>query len=541
MSEQAPDPRPEPNQRLVLGALLALMFLLGCVPMSDFDVWSHLRTGQLILERREIPRIDLFTYTNMDRLWINLYWFFQVVLSLLYRAGGVTTLVLFKAVCGVGVVALSLAARRNDTRAWPAVLAWLPGVVLLSGRLSERPELFSLLCLGGFLAVLAHAGERPWLLWLLPAIQIVWVNSHGFFVLGPLVLAAYVAEWVHDRLRPPTTTVPRPTGKLLALAGAAVLLACVASPYGPGVLRLPIEQFGKLGSSGIYRANISELRTVTDFIRLGALGNPYLLANFALVLLGAASFIVLGRCGRLPIFRILLYLGGTYTGWQATRNSSLLALLVGTVVCWNFDDWLGRRKAPATRSSSKRSRSRAVTPPRRLYPNTVPLVAIAGLAVATLSGGLYAWGGEGRTIGLGERKDWFAHEACEFLNRPNLPERIVAFNLGQAAVCIAHTAPGRRQFMDPRLEVNRQETFERYLQAMRKLLYDQPGWELALGINYARPDELPAIVLERALLGKAAENLHRDPRWRLVHIDPVAVVFVATAVAEARGLAPAKP
>jgi uncharacterized membrane protein len=28
----------------------------------------------------------------------------------------------------------------------------------------------------------------------MPAIQVLWVNCHRFFVLGPMVLAAYVAE-----------------------------------------------------------------------------------------------------------------------------------------------------------------------------------------------------------------------------------------------------------------------------------------------------------------------------------------------------------
>ncbi len=172
----------------VLLSLLALTFLLGCFPMADFDVWWHLRTGQLILERGAVPHTDWFTYTNATRPWIDIYWLFQVGLALLYRMGGATALVLLKAACGTAVVALSLVARRRGDKTWPIVIAWLPGVVMFTGRLCERPELFSLLFLAGFLTVLGRAGERPRWLWLLPAIQILWVNCHGFFVLGPMVL-----------------------------------------------------------------------------------------------------------------------------------------------------------------------------------------------------------------------------------------------------------------------------------------------------------------------------------------------------------------
>ena len=175
-------------------------------------------------------------------------------------------------------------------------------------------------------------------------------------------------------------------------------------------------------------------------------------------------------------------------------------------------------------------------PKRSLDP--VLLIAIVIMGIATASGGLYAWAGEGRTVGFGERKQWYAHDACAFLARPDLPERIAAFNLSQAAVCIAHTAPAHKQFMDPRLELNSQETFERYLAGIRKLWRGQPDWEAPLGIDYARPDEVPAILIERGGLGRAADVLAKDLRWRRVYADAVAVVFVTTGFAEAHGLAP---
>ena len=194
--------RPEPWRRALLASLPALAFLLGCFPVADFDVWWHLRTGQLILETHTVPRLDLFTYTNATRPWIDVYWLYQVGLALLYRAGGASALVLLKATAGAGIVALSMLGRRPGHRAWPWALAWLPGVLMVSGRLSERPEAASLLLLTATLVLLARAARAPRGLWLLPILQVVWVNCHGFFVLGPLVLLAYGTEWVVERLRP---------------------------------------------------------------------------------------------------------------------------------------------------------------------------------------------------------------------------------------------------------------------------------------------------------------------------------------------------
>ena len=61
-------------------------------------------------------------------------------------------------------------------------------------RFDPRPEIFSLVFLAGFLAVLWRAERRPALAWALPPIQALWVNSHGLFILGPIVLSFYLAD-----------------------------------------------------------------------------------------------------------------------------------------------------------------------------------------------------------------------------------------------------------------------------------------------------------------------------------------------------------
>jgi hypothetical protein len=552
MATTSATPQPAPWGRALLASLPALAFLLSCFPMADFDVWWHLRTGQLILETRAVPRFDLFTYTNATRPWIDVYWLYQIGLALLYRAGGASALVLLKATAGAEIVGLSMLGRRPGHRAWPLALAWLPGMLMVSGRLSERPEAASLVLLTAYLVLLARAPRAPRGLWLLPILQVLWVNCHGFFVLGPLVLLAYATEWAVERLRPsvvPTDlSADRPPARTFVAVSLLSVLACLISPYGAKAVTLPIEQFHKLGSTaGIYRATIGELKTTGDFIAIAGVWNPYLLACFATFLLGLVSFVVCARRAQVRLFRGLIFTAGAYLAWQATRNNALFGVIAVLVTTWNLDDALAAR-SPADPAPAKKSRRRAPagkvsrTSTVRHWPgpDAVLLVAVGALALATVSGALYAWSGEGRRVGLGERPRWFAHDACAFLARPDLPERIAAFNISQAAVCIAHSAPRHKQFMDPRLEVNTQETFERYLTAIRRLWQNDISWENALGIDYGRPDEIPAILIERGPLGRAAEILSHDPRWRCVFADQLATVFVTTRFAEQHHL-PAVP
>ena len=74
------------------------------------------------------------------------------------------------------------------------VLAWLPALLLLGGRMYIRPETLSLLYLSVFLAILFRWDRFPALTWLLPLVQVAWVNSHGLFILGPVVLVFALAD-----------------------------------------------------------------------------------------------------------------------------------------------------------------------------------------------------------------------------------------------------------------------------------------------------------------------------------------------------------
>lgn len=508
----------------MLVALLGLALLFGCFPMSDFDVWWHLRTARLIVESHAVPQVDVLTYTNAGRPWIDLYWFFQLVLGGLYKLGGASALVLMKAIGGALVVYLAWLSRRRGGRHWPLLLVWLPALLVVSGRLCERPELFSLIYLAAYFAVLANAPDRPRMLWLLPLLQGLWVNSHGFFVLGPLVLAAYFVDWLVDGLHPRKLPVPRPPLKVAALASSAALLACLVGPYGVHAVDLPLQQFHKLGDGGLYRLNVGELKNIGDFIAQSGWSNPYLLGLFLLTGLGIASFVLSARKSRPSVFRVLLFVAGAYLGWQATRNSALFSLIAATVALWNLDDAFPQSIQPA----AKAPRSRRKNAPKKtdLDSPAGALFAITAMTLWLLSGSLYAWAGEGRTIGFGERPHWYAHEACSFLAQPGMPAHVVAFNLGQAGVCAYHLAATQTQFIDPRLEVNRAETFERYLDSIRKLWRDQPGWELPLGIDYTKPDEIPAILIDHGVFERAIETLAKDPRWQQVHSDDVAAVFV---------------
>jgi tetratricopeptide (TPR) repeat protein len=294
-------------QLLADGALLLLMLavagLLGCQELFDGDVWWHLRAGQWIWANHKVPALDPFTFASADRLWIDLHWLFQVSLAAAFTADGVRGMILMTAVVSMVTLGVGLTARRRGWPSWVVAACWLPAVAALSARLVPRPELFTYLAIALYLAVLVRTDDHPALAWVLPAVQIFWVNAHALFVLGPAILVVYlIADLASARLRP--ASVRNRSSRLdrrrwwLHVGGAtiAVGLSCLANPYGLRGTLFPIELFPKITWwGGPYKALVVEFLDLREYIRrqgLPALGSLYTRTECFLLWAVPLSFLV---------------------------------------------------------------------------------------------------------------------------------------------------------------------------------------------------------------------------------------------------------
>lgn len=546
--------------RALLGGLLLLVFLLGLFPAWDFDFWWHLRTGQLIWQNGAVPRADWFTYTAPDAPWIDLQWLFELALAGLYALGGVSLVTVVKALCGALTVALPLGLARPRTLPGAvAVLLWIGPAIVLTGRLYERPEAPTLFFLAAFLAVAHAAADRPRLLWALPAIELVWVNTHGLFVLGPAVLAMLWVDRGLAALRPTSSswTIGPGGADRAAYAPRALLgptlatgAACLANPYFLRGALFPLELFRKIGGDdGFYRRAIGELQGIGDFLfKHGPFASPYLALFLLAAVLAVVSFGLTLAKGRVSVFRLLLFAAFFWLGWQAKRNSGLFALVTATVTLWNAGDAFALFRAPGKRSATSRATSAPAAsraPVSSLAPVSSPAlrgaaaVALAITAIGVVNGSFYDVAGEGRTFGLGERADWFPHEAARFMARPGMPDRALCFELGAAAVYLFHNGPARKVFIDPRLEVAPRPVFERFLAMMRGAAAGDPAWTDGLGTS--DPVQWPALLVARGRTSAMLRGLLSDARWRPVYADAAGVVFLPVAKADALKLPAVRP
>jgi tetratricopeptide (TPR) repeat protein len=264
--------------RLIDGALIVLVvaatFLLGCQELFDSDVWWHVRAGQWIWANGRVPALDPFTFASADRPWIDLHWLFQLMLAGAHRLGGVAGMILLASSICAKVILVGLTAR---DRRWPMaviVACWLPALGAMSARFDPRPEIISLLATAVFLAVLFRTDRTPALAWSLPLVQVIWVNSHGLFVLGPIILGAFLIDQIAGAIRRRRTranTANSPGRRWwLHVGGAAlaVVAACLVNPYGWRGAIFPFELFPKITAwGGSYKSYVDEFMDLRTFVQ----------------------------------------------------------------------------------------------------------------------------------------------------------------------------------------------------------------------------------------------------------------------------------
>ncbi len=248
-------PRPERatrGDRTLLVFLLAVLAIASSLsPIRNYDYWWHLKTGALIVETRDVPRADPFSFTAAGVPWVDHEWLFQVAAHLGHRALGPAALVLAKAI-SVLLLSLLMAAhvRREGHREAGTAILTAAALIGASFRLDVRPELCSLIGLPFvvWLALLARDRGRHRFLFLVPVIVGLWSNLHPGAILAPAILAlGSAATFLHERFAaPPPGDGPAAFGRVrfaprLALTAAAAALAAAANPYGFRIYEVPVH------------------------------------------------------------------------------------------------------------------------------------------------------------------------------------------------------------------------------------------------------------------------------------------------------------
>lgn len=284
-----PDTRP-----LVPGwgaVLWVFVFVLTLFPVRGYDVWWHLKTGEIIFANGALPTHDLYSFAAAGAPWALHEWLAQVILYGIHSLVGFPGLLVLRAACKAVVVLLVyVLLRRRGVGVMAGLLLALFASFFI--RSSIRPYLFSYVI---FMAMILLI-DRRWAKgpgWgtvvAMVLLSALWANLHGAFVAGIALLGLLVV----GRAIPCMVVRLHAGGEGRAiggwlLVGVLMTVAALANPYGWHALVYP---FAHQARDPLFFESITEFQplvffpvsTDTLFILL-----PFLLGG--LLLAGAVRF-----------------------------------------------------------------------------------------------------------------------------------------------------------------------------------------------------------------------------------------------------------
>ena len=151
----------------------------------DSDAGWHIRTGELILKTRELPRVDPFSFTKAGQPWFAWEWAADVAMGAIHRAAGLRGVAIFYAVAIAAGVWMWF--RLHWAMGGNFLVACAMAPLLLSTcniHWLARPHVLGWLLLLG----VVWWAERKGPLWALAMIMVVWANVHASFFLAALVV-----------------------------------------------------------------------------------------------------------------------------------------------------------------------------------------------------------------------------------------------------------------------------------------------------------------------------------------------------------------
>jgi hypothetical protein len=159
----------------------------------DPDLWWHLKVGENILATHHWPTTDPYSFTAAGQPWLAYEWLGDVFFASVARVGGLRGLQALLIVLGAAIMlalyGYATLRSRNSKAGFVAATVLL---VLAAANFNLRPQMLGYLFL--FLTLIAlerFRQGRQTALWFLPALFLIWINTHGTWEIGLATILVY--------------------------------------------------------------------------------------------------------------------------------------------------------------------------------------------------------------------------------------------------------------------------------------------------------------------------------------------------------------
>ncbi len=270
---------------VLLSLIFCLVLSLSLRKITEIDIGFHLRGGKWMLENKAFHKNDVFTYTVNNNEYIAMYWLFQIVIYLIYKISSYEGIVIFNAILIQLIYFLILLRMfRNKTHSGIIAILLFISVFPFELRFTVRPEVFTYIFLSLTLFILEEYYYRKKnYLFIIPFINLLWVNFHGLYILSwGVILSYFLGILIHNKK----------IDKSLLKYGLISIFICLVNPYFIKGITFPFYLFTRLQSGNVFKSVISEFispwairkKEIAPFVQQGQVYVYYFLSLFTLLI-----------------------------------------------------------------------------------------------------------------------------------------------------------------------------------------------------------------------------------------------------------------
>lgn len=171
------------------------IFSLNGIDLTTSDLGRHIKNGEYVFKNPAVLYTNFYSFTEGDFPFINHHWGTGVIFFLVYKLFSFTGFsVLFALISSLTFGLFFLVSWKRSNIA-VSVLSSICALPLILWRSEVRPEMFSYLFCGIYYLIVwgyfSNKFKRK-ILFIIPVLQIVWVNLHSYFFLGYFIIGVYL-------------------------------------------------------------------------------------------------------------------------------------------------------------------------------------------------------------------------------------------------------------------------------------------------------------------------------------------------------------
>lgn len=505
---------PRPNEpywiRWILPSLGDVIFLIlflflisgGSDLLADVDTGWHIGAGRYILETGSIPRTGIYSYTAADMPWMAHEWLTELIFAGIHKISGLSGIVV--------LAALSIAITHSiyfgfllsrGINIFLALVLTIFVITVTSGHWLARPHILSMpITLIWYMSLEKYRLEGKRYIYFLPLLTILWVNLHGAFMAGILLIAVYWLGAFLDSLLSKDSEVKEKGKKDILLYGKVGLLVAAASflnPHGYKALLFPFQIMGQ--KLNVDRINEWLSPNFHEFL-------PY---EYMLLTLIAVLGFSLWRLSFIEAGLVVLW---THLSLHSVRYGPLFAIIIIPIMAVRLEGLMkdGREAGNRLLSVIYDFSERIGKTSESVKGHAIPIIAVILVAVVTVN--------SGRVLGmplLDYRFDKKKHpvDAVEFAEKNGIKGRVFnTYHFG--GYLIYKGFPKDGVFIDGRADM-----YNEFLKNYYDVVDIKPEWKDVL-------DKFKIDWILQTANSPLSVLLLETDDWRLIYADKVANIFV---------------